>query len=256
MRAVALVLIALAIAGCGRAPAPVTKVSATPAAVASTTPQVAACPEPTPPKDEHGKPWPPTLQKPPPISREFRDIVSASTTVMTVKGLKGQLICVDLYIIDGISDYQFSDAAHRFFGFEKTDEESNGHYVIDRAMSGNAAIIETGTQPLFSDDDIMFASQQWGDGMDGDLDKLGIWAVGPSGTTQLAELDEPTNDNRFGHWDSIGWSGNRCFELSALTNDEVDSAEYGDDPHKWPGHRFRVVPVGKTWRLQPGKCPR
>lgn len=223
--------------------------------LSSETPKRQTCPEWHPPKDrdygEHEGP-------PPKIDRAFASIVSASRTVITVEGLVGKPACIELSWIDEVDQFSLS-ADKRFLDFGTDGFEAYGHILVDRR---NGQWVDTGDTPLLSDDETMVAAVQMTISQMGSLEGVGVWRVVPGGFVEVAKIKDMPNLGGDYNLDSFVWGvdrwvGNRCAEISAVSQQAYDAAVAKDkDPRDMkalPWHYYKLSPVGGKWRLQEAK---
>lgn len=222
-------MLALLLAGCGGgSEAPdANAVAKVPPLPPVPTPVVRlSCPEWSPPDD--GEDYGLMLEAPLPIPAEFGELVSASTTVMTVQSLSRTPVCVRLGWITEVSDFWLS-ADKRFLGFTRNGYESFGHIMIDR--SGKGQEIETGEMPVFSQDRTLFAAAQVDPSGWGGLEGIGVWEVHPSGVTELTRIVKDVPD---GEWEIDEVGPGRCVALSytARESGEGDKGTPSSAPYR------------------------
>ncbi|NML06341.1 hypothetical protein [Sphingomonas sp. G-3-2-10] len=214
------------------------------AAPAAPVPARATCPEWHPPED--GEDYGLMLESPLPVPADFRDVASASTTVMTVQGLSGTPVCVRLGWITEASDFWLS-ADKRFLGFTRNGYESFGHILVDR--SGKGQEIETGEMPVFSQDRTLFAAAQVDPSGWGGLEGIGVWEVHPSGVTELARIVKDVPD---GEWEVDEVGPGRCVALSYTARESGDG-----DKGALSSAPYRLSPRDGKWVLERnGACAR
>jgi hypothetical protein len=248
---------ALLLGACGSErsePAPrAPKVAELPATVVAVPPARQMCPEWHPPED--GIDYGLQLTEPLPIPAEFRDIASATKTVITVQGVAGKPACVELGWISEAFNFSLTDDK-RFFGFGHHGFEASGYTIVDRI---DGTDIETGEQPVFSKDRTRFASVQVTVSSMGDFEGLGVWQILPDRTVQLAfvKAEELPGADDF---QIDRWVGNDCAELSAISIEEAEKLRGSDTAKayaiglsKAPRIHFRFVPVAGKWRLEPAE---
>jgi hypothetical protein len=83
--------------------------------------------------------------------------------------------------------------------------------LVDRAMAGDEAMIDTGEAPVFSPDGRHFAAVQLSGADTGNLEGLGIWAVRPAGTVQIFASDVLPEGEE---WRIDGWPRADCVSVS------------------------------------------
>lgn len=148
----------------------------------------------------------------PRIPREFRAMVAEATPDrLVVRGLDGQPIPVSLDWIEPLAFTQWQDG--RFLGFAFTGYEAEGYILVDRRMRGEAALLETGREPVFSPDGRFFAAAEVTDSAFGNLNGLGLWEVLPERTVRRLFTDVMT---RAFDWRVDGWTRPGCAALSAI----------------------------------------
>lgn len=244
---VAALAVASFLAGCGseRPPAPSgTKQAASPAPA---KPARQVCPEWRPPNDgkDYGE-----ADSAPSIPSEYRDIVSATKTVITVQGLAGKPACVALSWISEIGEITLSDDK-RFLDFAHSGFEASGHQLIDR-ISG--ADVDVGGLPYLSPDRSRVASAEIDPNTQDGFKGIGVWEVRRDRIVRLAYVraEELPSGQVYG---IDRWVGNDCVELSSLSSE--DNEKLQNDGLSRPEHtdrfsrlQFRFAPVAGTWRLE------
>lgn len=240
------VFVPLLLAGCGQATetAPAANVVAPVKVAVVSKPSTAPiarpiCPEFVPKDDsDHGL----HLDKPLPIEKPFKGIVSASKTVMTVQALSGDPVCVPLGWISEASGFELS-IDKRFLQFDHRGYESFGHVVVDRA---SREVIETGEPPLFSRDGRYFAAAQASPSGFGGLEGIAIWEVSPNAVKLLGKVEAGVTE---GEWTVDGFGPGPCVALSVRADD-------GTGATPAPLRRFSLVRQGGKWALgEASACP-
>ena len=97
---------------------------------------------------------------------------------LVVRGLDGADIVIDIAQMEPESFAQYGGG--RFFGFSFIGYEFYGYILVDRAMRGDDAVIETGEAPVFSPEGRHFAAVQFSGAGFGNLEAFGLWTVGDS----------------------------------------------------------------------------
>jgi len=173
----------------------------------------------------------------PAIPPELRPLVREATRDrIVVRGLRGD-IAIDISDFEPENFGQFGDG--RFFGFSFLGYEYYGYLLVDRAMTGDEAVIETGEAPVFSRDGRYFAAVQFSGAGWGNLEAFGLWQVTTEGSRQrLFDAALPAGED----WRVDGWPREDCVALSAAP---LGAAEA--DP---PAERLRIsVEVGERIAL-------
>jgi hypothetical protein len=207
-------------------------------------------PVPPPPQFRMG---PDTETPVPSIPDKFRSIIKGATReVLTVRALDGRDIPVH------ISGYRLYDYRlfqnDRFLGLEWSGYVVVGYLVIDRAARENA-IIATGRQPLFSNDGHWFAVAGLTDASQGNFEAIGLWEVGPLGSTRRFYTDAvPISTD----WRIERWVGN-CVAFSALNSMPnwgrqagSDEADAPAEPQKRDNYSLWIRPnITLHWSEEP-----
>jgi len=171
----------------------------------------------------------------PVVPPEFRSVVTGATREkLTVRSLDGRNIPV---VISGYNvwDYRLYQNG-RYFGMRLSGYEVVGYLLVDRAARANN-VIDTGREPLFSDDGQWFAVAGITDADQGNFEAIGLWEVGPSSTTRRFFTDAvPLSDD----WRTDRWIGN-CVAFSAFTS---NGAGYypSEEPRKRHNYGLWVKP--------------
>lgn len=189
----------------------------------------------------------------PAIPDRFRSIITGATReALTVRSLDGRDIRVP---ISGYSvwDYRLFQNG-RYLGMEMSGYEVVGYQLIDRAARKHA-VIETGSKPLFSDDGHWFAVVGLTDASQGNFEAIGLWEVGPTGTTRRFYTDAvPISTD----WRIDRWVGN-CVALSALNSMPnwgrvagSDDADAPREPQKRDNYSLWIRPnITLHWSEEP-----
>jgi hypothetical protein len=240
--------VASLLTGCGSERPPPSPSRTTLAAIAAPArPARQTCPEWHPPDD--GKDYGEADQAPV-IPREYRDIVSATKTVITVQGLAGKPACVALSWISEIGEITLSDDK-RFLDFDHSGFEASGHQVIDR-ISG--ADVDVGGLPYFSVDRSRVASAQADPNTQDDFMGVGVWEARRDRIVRLAYIR--AEDLPAGQVYGIDrWVGSDCIELSSLSSEDNEKLqnEWRSHPERAgdiPRLHFRFAPIAGKWRLE------
>lgn len=143
-----------------------------------------------------------------------------SPEVLLVKGFDGKDIPVDIEWMEP-EDMKLY-AGGRYLGFSFSGYEYYGYVMVDRAGSGDAAIIETGQAPAFSEDGRFFAAAEMSDSGFGNLEGLGLWEVGPNHTARrfFTNAVSPGWD-----WRVDGWKTSVCIAFRAIGPDWQSPAD-------------------------------
>jgi hypothetical protein len=174
----------------------------------------------------------------PVIPPELRALVREATRDrIVVRGMRGD-IPIDISGYEPENFRQFGDG--RFFGFAFQGYEYYGFHLIDRAMAGEEAVIDTGEAPIFSPDGRYFAAVQFSGAGWGNLEAFALWEVTPAGVHQrLFNTALPAAED----WRVDGWPREDCVALSAAPL----SATGSSDP---AAERLRIsVEVGERIAL-------
>jgi hypothetical protein len=147
----------------------------------------------------------------PVVPPKFRSVISSATREkLTVRSLDGRSIPVDIrgYNVWDYSLYQNG----RYFGMRLSGFEVVGYLLVDRAARTDN-VIDTGREPLFSDDGHWFAVAGLTDADQGNFEAIGLWEVGSSGTIRRFFTNAvPLSTG----WRNDRWIGS-CFAFSAFT---------------------------------------
>ena len=148
----------------------------------------------------------------PAISAELRAMFrEVGRDRLVVRGLNGNDIAINIREYEPEDFRRFGDG--RFVGFSFSGYEFYGYSLVDRAMAGEAAMIETGEMPAFSPDGRHFAAVQFSGSGWGNLEGLGLWEIRPDGAVQLFFTDDlPEGED----WRIDGWPREDCVRLSAV----------------------------------------
>jgi hypothetical protein len=161
-----------------------------------------------------------------------------------VRDLRGADIAIDISDFEPESFRQFGDG--RFLGFAFTGYEFYGYRLIDRRMTGEAGVIETGEAPVFSPDGRYFAAVQLSGAELGGLEGLGIWEVRADDSAQILFSDVLPQGEE---WRIDGWPRADCVSVSSIERQAGD----GEPP---PARRHFGVEVGEMLRfLASGNFP-
>jgi hypothetical protein len=174
----------------------------------------------------------------PAVPAELRAMVrEASTERIVVRTLSGGEIALALGDVEAQGLRGYADG--RYLGFHFEGYEFFGYRLVDRRMTGEAAVIETGDAPVFSSDERHFAAVQLSGAEAGNLEGLGIWRVDADGTTQIlfSEVLPPGED-----WRIDGWPRADCVSVSWIERQAAD----GEPP---PRRRHFGVEVGAAIRF-------
>lgn len=174
----------------------------------------------------------------PAIPAELRPMFRGVTRDrLIVRSLRGNEIAIDIGDFEPENFRQYGDG--RFLGFAFMGYEFYGYRLVDRRMTGEAAVIETGEAPVFSPDGRYFAAVQLSGAAFGGLEGLGIWEVRADGTAQILFSDVlPPGEE----WRIDGWPRADCVSVSAIGRQAAE----GEPP---PARRHFGVEVGETLRL-------
>ena len=148
----------------------------------------------------------------PVIPAELRSMVQeASRDRLAVRMLGGSITAIDISQYEPENFRQYGDG--RFLGFSFQGYEFYGYMLVDRAMAGVTAVIDTGEAPVFSPDERHFAAVQTSGAGFGNLEGLGIWAVSPAGSVQIFSSDVLPEGEE---WRIDGWPRADCVSVSWL----------------------------------------
>ncbi|HST36680.1 MAG TPA: hypothetical protein VLK25_08640 [Allosphingosinicella sp.] len=156
---------------------------------------------------------------------------------LVVRGLNGADMVIDIAQMEPESFAQYGDG--RFFGFSFIGYEFFGYRLIDRRMSGEAAVIETGEAPVFSSDGRYFAAVQVSGAGYGNLEGIAIWRVDAEGTAQIFSSDVLPQGEE---WRIDGWPRADCVSVSWTEGQPRE----GEPP---PERRHFGIEVGDTIRV-------
>jgi len=147
----------------------------------------------------------------PVIPPEFRSVITGATREkLTVRSLDGRPIPVDIGGYN-VWDYRLYESG-RFLGMRLSGYEVAGYLLVDRAAHGN--VIETGREPLFSNDGHWFAVAGITDADQGNFEGIGLWEVGPTSSTRRFFTNAvPLSSD----WRMDRWIGS-CVAFSAFTS--------------------------------------
>jgi len=169
----------------------------------------------------------------PVVPPELRPMVRESRPErLIVRGLGGGDIAVDISQREPVTFGQYGGG--RFLGFSFMGYEFFGHTLVDRRMSGEAAVVETGAPPVFSPDGRHFVALQISESAFGNFEGLGLWEVRPDGIAQLFFTDALPHAM---DWRVDGWASEECAALSAVA--------FGWQP-----------PQGEDWETALPRAPR
>ena len=179
----------------------------------------------------------------PEIPPELRAIVPvAERDRIVVRALDGNDIAIDL---TDREPERFADyGGGRFFGFLFVGYEFFGFTLVDRAATGDAALIETGAAPVFSPDGRYFAAASITEGGFGNLEGLGLWEVTPRGAIQRFFTDAvpPAFD-----WRVDGWPRPDCAAVTAIDMawEPPAGIDYGEGVQSAPRMQYQIE-IGET----------
>lgn len=162
----------------------------------------------------------------PVIPPELRAMVQeASRDRLAIRMLGGSITAIDISQFEPENFQQYGDG--RFLGFSFLGYEFYGYMLVDRAMFGVTAVIDTGEAPVFSPDGHHFAAVQTSGAGFGNLEGLGIWEVRPAGSVQIFASDVLPDGEQ---WRIDGWPRADCVSVSWLERPS-GSAEPSPDRH-------------------------
>jgi hypothetical protein len=217
------------------------------AALSSTAMAAPSCPPRDVPKDATA------FDKAPPIPKNFSQWMKASKTDLTVATESGKTYCFKLDGLGEVKDFWIS-ADKRFIGFRSSGFEFDGFTVIDRRGTGQE--IMTGALPVFSPDKKHFAFA-WGTETDwSNFSGLGLWSVGPNGSTVGYVYDreaDPGKDPFSGmtmEWKIDRWLNNDTVQFSYLRIGELVKDKDGKQIGARPQRRtFQLKRHNQKWVL-------
>jgi hypothetical protein len=145
---------------------------------------------------------------------------AASSSLVEVKSLAGTAIPVNISWYEP-SDFEvFADG--RYLGFAYGGYEAYGYILVDRAMTGEAAVLATGQKPTFSPDGRFIAAAELSEAGYSNLEGVALWEVLPNRTQQRFFTDDlPLAWD----WRIDRWASPTCASLSAISPDVQPSTE-------------------------------
>lgn len=153
-------------------------------------------------------------------------VQEASRDRLAIRMLDGSVTAIDISQFEPEDFRQYGDG--RFLGFSFQGYEFYGYMLIDRAMSGVTAVIETGEAPVFSPDGRHFAAVQLSGAGFGHLEGLGIWAVRPAASVPVFASDVLPEGEE---WRIDGWPRADCVSVSWLERPPGAAAPAPDRRH-------------------------
>jgi hypothetical protein len=179
--------------------------------------------------------------KPLPVPRRHAMLIASSRDRLAVATIYGGTVCIDSRAMTSLSGFAISDD-RRFFAFDWTGYEADGHIVVDR--TGKGQIIETGVSPVISPSQRRFAAVQQSEAAFGGLEGLGVWQIDVVGVRPLTlQEDIPS----LADWRIDGWAGDDCIDLSGISPDRMTSPRA--TRVKLLRDRYVATLVGKGWAL-------
>jgi hypothetical protein len=140
---------------------------------------------------------------------------------LVVRGMRGD-IAIDIREYEPENFQQFGGG--RFLGFSFMGYEFYGYTLVDRTMTGEEAMIDTGETPVFSPDGRYFAAVQFSGAGWGNLEAFALWEVTPEGARQrLFNTALPAAED----WRVDGWPREDCVALSAAPLSAGGSSDPG-----------------------------
>lgn len=171
----------------------------------------------------------------PVIPAELRPMVrEASRDRLVIRMLGGSDTAIDIGQFEPENFQLFGDG--RFLGFSFQGYEFYGYMLVDRAMYGVTAVIDTGEAPVFSPDGRHFAAVQTSGAGFGNLEGLGIWAVRPAASVPIFASDVLPEGEQ---WRIDGWPRADCVSVSWLERP-------AGSPESSPERRHFGVEVGEA----------
>jgi len=151
----------------------------------------------------------------PSIPASLAGIVHAdSADRMVVKSLDGSEIPIDIEWYEPDEFKLF--AGERYLGYSYGGYEAYGYILVDRAMSGKAAVIGTGREPVFSPDGRFLAAAESSESGYGNLNGVALWEMLPGASAQRFF----TNALPFGwDWQIDSWARPDCVAVSAIVEE-------------------------------------
>lgn len=148
----------------------------------------------------------------PAIPPEFRQLLAAvSPQRLLVHALDGRNIPIDIEWWEPGDYRRFAD--NRYIGMTRQGYEDYGYVLVDRAGSGEAAVIATGALPLFSPDGRHFAAAEISASGYNNLEGIAVWEALPERTVRRFFTDAlPAAHD----WRVDGWPRPGCVALSAV----------------------------------------
>ena len=182
----------------------------------------------------------------PAVPRELRAIVAAvSPQRLEVRGLAGQTILVDIEWWEPSELRLLPDG--RFLGMRRIGYDY-GYVLIDRAASGEDAVIDSGHLPRFSPDGRWFAAAEVSPAGYSNLEGIALWEV-LEGRTLRRFYSDALPDAW--EWLIDGWPRAGCIALSMVPMDWTppDGADWDTALPTAPRNFYRLL-VGEEIALE------
>lgn len=251
MRAAACAIALFPLAACNEA-APDAGASADPpAAPAMIAAENGACPR----WETRDAPWhKDEVGQPQPIPASLAGIAAGDRSLVSVRGLRGDPICVPFENTAQVTGFTLSDD-RRFVGFGYLSERSFGYRLVDRAA---VKAVETGEEPVFSADRATLAALQ--PRFENSLEprSVSFWSVGARTIDEAARVrvDLPA---AYTDWRVSAVGPGRCTVLSAVraeaerkvTSRSGDPEAYKRQLEQLPRDFVRLFEAKGGWWLRP-----
>lgn len=150
-----------------------------------------------------------------PVPKSYEMLVSSSREQFAVANIYGGSICLDTRPMTEVKGFTISKD-RRFFEFDWTGYEADGHIVVDR--SGSGQVIETGVSPVSSPSRRLFAAVQQTEASFGGLEGFAVWRVDVVGVKRMTFQE---GIPRLADWRIDGWEKETCIDLSGIPHDRV-----------------------------------
>lgn len=130
---------------------------------------------------------------------------------LLVKSLDGNEIEVDIEWYDPEEFKLYVDG--RYLGFSYIGHEDYGYILVDRAASGETAVMQTGNAPVFSPDGRLFAAAEMSEAAFSNLEGIALWERHEVSTKRRFFTDAvPSGFD----WRVEGWTRKDCVAFSTI----------------------------------------